>query len=88
MNGMLRSLATFLVAMILPGFGIFMLFLPVHFSKLLHRLAEPQRDLLRGGSLFDMYWPERVERSRSLRIQIRLLGMVFFGIGVMLAFSK
>jgi hypothetical protein len=88
MNGVASRLVTFALGMILATFGILILFLPVRFSKLLHWLLEPQWDILRGGSLFDMYWPERVERSRSLRTQIRLLGGLFLAFGVMVAVSK
>jgi len=84
----MMRLVIWVVAMILPGLGILMLLLPVPFSRLIHWLAEPQLDLLRGGSLFDVYWPDRVAQSRSLRTQIRLLGLVFFAVGVMLAISK
>jgi hypothetical protein len=88
MNGVASRLVTFALGMILATFGILILFLPVRFSKRLHWLFEPQWDILRGGSLFDMYWPERVERSRSLRTQIRLLGVLFLAFGVMVAVSK
>jgi hypothetical protein len=84
----MRSIVTFVAALLLPGCGVFMFLLPVRFSKLLHWLAEPQLDLLRGGSLFDMYWPDRVERSRSVRIQIRILGVIFIAFGVTVALSR
>jgi len=88
MDAAMSSPITFAFVLILLVLGILMVFSPVRLSRLLHWLARPQRELLRGGSLFDIYWPERVEQSRQLRVRIRLLGAVFLAFGVMIAFSK
>jgi hypothetical protein len=83
-----QDLAKFALSMIVCASGVGIIVWPIRFSSLLNLIAGPQRELLRGGSLFDVYWPERVKRSRSLRIQIRLLGVICLSIGAMVAFSK
>lgn len=77
----------FIAVIPLMALGALMIFWPLRFSRILYQLAAAQRELLRGGSLFDMYFPERVEQSRSVRTQIRLIGAVFSAFGVMLEFS-
>ncbi len=85
---MIRSVLAYSTAIMLASLGIFQILSPVRYSKFLHSLAEPQIEILRGGRLFDICFPERVERSRPLRTQIRLLGILFFAIGLMLVFQK
>ncbi|HSR09244.1 MAG TPA: hypothetical protein VLM42_19085 [Bryobacteraceae bacterium] len=84
---LLPAIFGFLVAAIVSGLGILMLISPVRYSRILNSLQHGQLDVLRGGSLFDMYFPERVERSHSLRNQIRRLGVAFFAVGILIAFQ-
>ena len=84
----LGSLGDFLASLIPLGLGTLMLLSPIEFSRLLQRLAWPQRILLRFGSMFNLYWPERVAQSRPLRIQIRVIGGIFLMFGIRLATSK
>ena len=88
MPNRLWKVADFLPALVPVGLGTLMLLSPIDFSRLLQRLAWAQRDMLRGGSMFSMYWPERVAQSRPLRIQIRVIGGIFLAFGIMLATSK
>ncbi len=72
----------------IPGIvGMIMLYSPVQWSKLMHWLAEPQLDFMRGRSLFDWYFPDRVAASRYLRGQMRVVGVVFVAFSVMLFVS-
>jgi hypothetical protein len=87
MSAVVGRVISVIVASIPLAFGVTMLLSPVRFSRFLYWLAAPQRELLRGGTLFDTYWPERVELSHSLRTQIRLLGVIFLAVGVMIARS-
>lgn len=84
MTAWLNLVGGLVVAALVSGLGILMVISPVRWSRVLSWLARPQLDILRNGFLFDMYFPERVERSRSLRGQIRRLGVVFVATGILI----
>ena len=77
-----------LIAALVSGLGILMLVSPVRWSRILNSLGRAQLNIIRGGSLFGMYFPERVERSRLLRTQIRVLGLLFFAAGILIVFQS
>lgn len=84
----MSRLVALALAMIPAAFGIPMLLAPVRFSRFLYWLEAPQRELLRGGSLFDWSWPDRVEQSRPLRTQIRVVVGIFLAVTAVLMLSK